>query len=194
VDIIDLVYRGIQPYALIDYDRFRFIGRSLLEVAKQEGDIAELGVYRGGSAAGMGLLAPHKTLHLFDSFEGMREPEFDELHKKGDFADTSEQSVRALFAPDHRLEIHRGWFPETVTPELLESEFCFVHVDGDFYETTRDAIAYFWPRLVPGGMMVFDDWEWQACPGVKRALVEASETFGFTVEPSANIQAAVRKG
>lgn len=193
MDIIDLVYRGIQPYTLITGDRFRYIGQSLLEVKDLDGDIAELGVYKGGSAAGMALLAPGKTLHLFDTFEGMREPQFDEPHKKGDFSDTSEQSVASLFDASFPPKLHRGWFPETVTREMLELKFCFVHVDGDFYETTRDAIAYFWPRLVPGAIMVFDDWEWERCPGVKRALMEAATTFGFSIVPSTHMQAAVRK-
>lgn len=193
MDLIDLVYSGIQPFTLIEHERFRYIGESLLEVSDLEGDVAELGVYRGGSAAGMGLLAPHKTIHLFDTFEGMREPLFEEVHQKGDFADTSEPFVRSLFDPRQELKVHVGWFPESVTKELEDSKFCFVHVDGDFYETTRDAMAFFWPRLVPGGAMVFDDWEWQACSGVKRALVEASEKFGFLVKPTASKQAAVWK-
>jgi O-methyltransferase len=193
MDVVDLVYRGVQHYTLISPSRFRYIGQSLLEVSELDGDIAELGVYKGGSSAGMALLAPKKTLHLFDTFEGMREPQFDEPHSKGDFADTTEQSVRSLFDPNFSLKIHRGWFPETITDELRDTRFCFVHIDGDFYETTRDAINFFWPRLVKGGIMVFDDWEWHACPGVKRALIEAAETFGFTILQSAEIQAAIKK-
>jgi O-methyltransferase len=189
----DVIFRSVQPFSLIDRDRFLSIYRLLQQTRHLEGDIAEVGVYKGGTSAGMALIAPEKTLHLFESFEGFREPKFEEPHGKGEFADTSVDEVQALFGPLQQMYIHKGWFPETVTPEVEGLQFSFVHVDGAFYETTRDAISFFFPRLSEGGVMVFDDWEWVACPGVKRALLEAQQLFGFEISIGSHMQAYVRK-
>lgn len=187
------IFQGIQPVTLLSSGKFSFLYGCLQAVRDLDGDIAELGVYKGGISAAMALIAPEKVLHLFDTFEGMREPTFAEPHGKGDFADTSEEGVRDLFDPERPPHFHRGWFPETVTDELRQRRFCFVHVDGDFYETTRDAIDFFWPRLVSRGIMVFDDWEWVSCPGVKRALQEAAQSLGFPIQTSGEMQAYIQK-
>jgi len=55
----------------------------------------------------------------------------------------------------------------------MEAErFCFVHVDADIYRSVLDACAFFWPRLSPGGVLVFDDYGFESCPGAKRAVDE----------------------
>ena len=73
--------------------------------------------------------------------------------------------------------LKRGLFPET-TAGLEARRFAFVYVDFDYYISTRDAIALFAPRINPGGVMVFDDYEWPQCPGV----AEAIEQIGLEVE------------
>ena len=63
-----------------------------------DGEIAECGVYKGGTAKILAELAPGRPIHLFDTFEGM--PETDplrDLHSAGDFADTSIGSVRSTW-------------------------------------------------------------------------------------------------
>jgi O-methyltransferase len=188
----DLIYRGIQPYTLIDRERFNRIYELMESVSELEGDIAELGVYKGGIAAGMALIAPGRILHLFDTFEGLPEPTYEEVHKKGEFSDTSPETVRKLFSDHALLKFHVGRFPESLTEETKQRSFSFVHVDGDYYETTRDALQFFYPRLRERGVMVFDDWDWVACPGVKRALLEAKAIFKFEIS-TAEKQAHVRK-
>lgn len=51
--------------------------------------------------------------------------------------------------------------------------FACVHIDADTYESTLAAIDWFWPRMVSGGIMVFDDaMDFPNCPGVTRAIKE----------------------
>lgn len=99
-----------------------------------------------------------------------------------------------MFGPRHNVYLHQGRFPKTITSELNEARFCFVHFDGAFYETTRDAISFFFPRLVPGGVLLFDDWEWAACPGVKRALPEGRQETNYDICLENAHQVYVRKG
>lgn len=138
------------------------------------GDVAELGVWRGGSAA---LLAEYKgdrVLHLFDTFTGMPVvSEFDQL-KAGDFGDTSLKAVKELLGGFAGVRFHPGVFPQT-TEGLDALRFSFVHLDGDLYESTRDGLEWFWPRLNAGGLILLDDVGRDDCQGVRKALLEFYE-------------------
>jgi len=48
----------------------------------------------------------------------------------------------------------------------------FIYADVDIYQSTRSCLDFFYPRMVHGGVMIFDDYEWKGCPGVKKAISE----------------------
>ena len=54
----------------------------------------------------------------------------------------------------------------------MPASYCFVHVDADIYRSVCDCCAFFYPRLVQGGMMLFDDYGFATCPGVRKAVDE----------------------
>lgn len=159
--------------------------RALLETAGLPGDVAELGVYRGGAARLLALTAPTSTLHLFDTFAGIPEDDAAEggAHERGEFA--CDSAAVAAFVRSGLAVYHVGAFPGTAVDGL---RFRFAHVDGDTYQTTRAALEYFVPRLVPGGVIVFDDCDWPKCPGVRRAIDEA----GIVVEKPTHHQGIYR--
>lgn len=132
------------------------------------GDLAELGVYRGGSAKLIAHSARGATLHLFDTFEGL--PEADEFgeHGAGDFRDTAFADVKQ-FLQGSNATIHRGIFPFTADDG---ARYRFVHLDADTYQSTVAALCYFVPRMVAGGRIILDDFGWWATPGVAKALHE----------------------
>lgn len=143
--------------------------RHVLDVARDvSGDLAELGVYRGGVAKVMSLHSPHKTVRLFDTFEGIPEhSEADAFHKPGEFA-CSLADVQRHLADCHNVVFHPGLFPATAAGDA----FSVVHLDADLYQSTLDGLRYFWPRLSIGGAIVLDDWHWRFCEGVTRAVEE----------------------
>ncbi len=142
------------------------------EAAHLPGDIAELGVYRGGTARLLAQTCPQKTLLLYDTFEGMPDttPDIDK-HNPGDFADTSLEDVSAFLADQRNVMFRPGLFPESA---ILDKErtFCLAYVDVDIYESVRAALAFFYPRMTAGGIMVFDDYRSPNCPGVEKAINE----------------------
>jgi hypothetical protein len=153
----------------------KYFLRSLLPLADGlPGDTAECGVWNGASSW---FICRHfagsdKTHHGFDSFEGLPEPAAVDgpYWRRGDcFA--SEADARANLA-DFPVNLYAGWIPERFA-EVEDRRFCFVNVDVDLYESTRDSIEFFYPRMVPGGVMVFDDYgsEMQS-PGAGRAIDE----------------------
>lgn len=132
---------------------------------KIPGDMAEAGVYRGGTAAVMLAASPNKRLHLFDTFEGLP-------HGEGEFAAGewrgSVNDVRGnLSRWSDRIECHPGLFPASASG--LESDrYSFVHLDLDLYDSTLAALKWFWPRLEKGGILLSHDYP--LVDGVVRAF------------------------
>jgi O-methyltransferase len=141
------------------------------------GCFAEFGVFRGGTALLAAQVlrdtADDRALHLFDSFSGMPETSKGEAFDAGDFSQTSETRVRALIEPMRpNTIIHAGYMPQTFTG--LETErFAFAHVDVDLYQSVLDCVEFVYPRLVPGGIIVFDDYGFPSCTRAREATDEA---------------------
>jgi O-methyltransferase len=142
--------------------------------ANVQGDVAEVGVYKGGTAK---LLAKAfestgQDIHLFDTFGGM--PPTDaamDVHREGDFGDVTFDEVRDYLSDCPRTHLYKGFFPDTATP--IESRtFSFVHVDVDIYLSVLACCRFFYPRLASGGVMIFDDYGRVSCPGAKAAVDE----------------------
>jgi hypothetical protein len=95
-------------------------------------------------------------LYLFDTFTGIPYAGPHDSHVAGDFGDTSLEAVRALI-PD--ATIVPGIFPHSLAAHRMEPQaLAFVHVDADQYESLT-AAAFVFPRfMVPGGLMLFDDY------------------------------------
>jgi predicted O-methyltransferase YrrM len=94
-----------------------------------------------------------------------------DIHKKGDFADTSLESVKEFLGDCNNVVFHPGFFPVTAEP-VKDKKFCFVYFDADLYQSTKSCLEFFYPRMVRGGVMIFDDYEWKGCPGLKKAIEE----------------------
>lgn len=135
-----------------------------------DGDMAELGVYQGSSAVVIAPASGNRTLHLFDTFEGLPEPSSSERRvlKRGQFAADAAR-VRHRLRPWPNVRFHIGEFPASAAT-LEGCRFSFVHLDVDLYESTFAGLAFFYPRLVPGGVIISHDYS--MLPGVERAFTD----------------------
>ncbi len=139
------------------------------------GDIAELGVFRGNSAA---ILAHYarisgRKLLLFDTFEGFdrRDLVGRDKSRAVSFANTSLDVVRDVVG-DEAVQFVQGRFPESIPPDLETSRFCLVHIDCDLYEPSKAGLEFFYPRLSPGGLMIVHDYANPCWVGIKDAVDE----------------------
>jgi O-methyltransferase len=155
-------------------DRKFTLDQLLKLVLHLPGDTAECGVYQGASSWFIcrGSAGTGKTHHLFDSFEGLSAPGAADgsYWSAGALASSEEEARRTLSEFDH-LRYHRGWIPARFE-DVRDTAFCFVHVDVDLYEPTLQSVAFFYDRLVPGGMLLCDDYGFDTCPGAFRAMNE----------------------
>jgi O-methyltransferase len=163
---------------LVSEDRLYIIYCLCLNCTHLDGDYAECGVYKGGTAF---LIADtiadsvgQKRLHLFDTFTGMPNTacvERMDAHKAGDFADTDFNNVKSYLSAFPFIVFHPGFFPETFSG-VNSNSFCFVHIDVDIYQSAWDCCEFFYQRLVKGGIMVFDDYGFPTCKGERFAVDE----------------------
>lgn len=170
-----------QYRTLLTPDRLEALKAEALCVANMpEGAVAELGVYRGGVARLLAETLPVCDLYLFDTFEGMPQADASiDRHHQGDFADTSLDAVLAYLDDWNRpgrTFARPGLFPASVLPADQDLRFRLVHLDADLYSSTKAGLEWFWPRLVPGGSLILDDWLWHGCPGVEKAVHEFLNT------------------
>lgn len=173
----EAVYRKARPHTLVSSDRCYILWRTLLQASHLPGAVLECGVFRGGTAL---LVAdtlradqPDRPIHLFDTFEGM--PQTDngiDRFEKGDLGTTSYEGVRALLSPYRSVHIHAGFIPDTFAGLDLD-RIAWAHVDVDTYRSVLDCIEFVYPRLVPGGYLVFDDYGFPSCASARRAVDEA---------------------
>jgi O-methyltransferase len=142
--------------------------------SKRGGSMAEVGVYRGGSARVIRLADAERPLHLFDTFEGLPSPkQTDEAvgfstFRQGDFA-CSLENVQRYLQDLPNIYFHKGLFPLSAV-DLAINEFSFVHIDVDLYQSAFDAIAWFYPRMKTGGIILGHDFA--TCVGPQRAFTE----------------------
>lgn len=144
------------------------------------GPFVEVGVWQGGSAQRLYEVAQEqrRATWLFDTFTGIPFADPVDIHKVGDFNGVDLEAIR-LAMP--KANIVKGIFPASLGPR--PDSIAFIHEDTDQYRSTRSVIVYLWPRLVPGGIILFDDYNTSDCPGSRRAIDEAREWFGFELRP-----------
>lgn len=166
-------YDAVRHHTLVDPQRCWMLVQMMQQALSLPGCFAEFGVFRGGTA----LLAARilrgasdkRALHLFDSFAGMPKTSAGEAFDSGDFSQTSEAMVRGLIEPvGPNTNFHVGFIPQTFAGLNL-GPIAFAHVDVDLYQSVLDCVEFIYPRLVVGGIIVFDDYGFPSCTRAREA-------------------------
>lgn len=171
------------------------------------GDLLEAGVFRGGMSILMkGVLDAHgvtdRKVFVADSFEGLPQPDPDvciedaiahEVLKKAGLFVVSEDAVRKNFERygvlDDNVVFLKGWFNETL-PKAPVDQLAVLRLDGDYYESTMDALNALYPKLSVGGWLILDDYghpigcrqavdEFRAKHGIEDPIEMADPLCGF---------------
>ena len=152
------------------------------------GDVFEAGAGSGGSARLMldSLLARgvKKRMWVLDTFAGYPDADVvrDGQHVRPQQCQcNSEAEVTALLAnPEIEVRVVAGRIPATLA-QVSATSLCFAHIDVNLHQPTRAATEFCWDRLVPGGVMVFDDYGWPATFGARTAIDEVCAARGAEV-------------
>ena len=74
-------------------------------------------------------------------------------------AAVAENFARAGLPPPG--DVHVGWFAETTTSDASGEnprEIAFAHLDSDLYGSILESLAFVYPRLARGALVVVDDY------------------------------------
>jgi len=158
------------------------IGRKRLEGLEQcldhirqkgvTGDLMECGVWRGGAGIFMaGYLRHHGICEtkviLADSFDGLPPSTAQadmKIHLEKEIYPelaVSLEEVKRNFETYGLLDGHihflEGWFKDTLG-DTPSDQIALLRLDGDLYSSTMDALLGTYHRVVPGGIVIIDDW------------------------------------
>ena len=158
------------------------------------GDIAECGVWRGGSmmlvAYALDYFGDHsRDLYLYDTFTGMTEPseidvDFDNVAYRprwqqitsqggmmgfGDTLEGVKANLRQTGYPERRMHFIAGDVMETI-PATRPSRISLLRLDTDWYHSTLHELENLYDLLVLHGVLIIDDYGW--CRGARKAADE----------------------
>ena len=195
------VYQIVRDNTLVDIYRCYELWQLVAEAAKlPTGDLIEIGVWRGGTGALIAkrsqLLALAAKVFLCDTFQGVvKSGSRDSAYVGGEHADTNRAVVASLARSLNlnQVEILEGIFPDQTGDALRERTFRFCHIDVDVYDSAKDIVGWIWPRLVPGGLVVYDDYGFHSCVGITRFVNEERSQPDRIVVHNLNGHAIVMK-
>lgn len=185
------IFRFVQPFTMTSAERIATLCHAIEYLDRNEidGDVVECGVWRGGSMMAAALTIRRsrhwRTLHLYDTFEGMPEPGLDDVEYTGHSAKerlAEDSMIRAKAAldevrrnlastayPPDRLKFIIGKVEDTI-PSSSPERIALLRLDTDWYESTKHELINLWPRLARNGVAIIDDYgHWM---GARKAVDE----------------------
>lgn len=160
------------------------------------GDFVECGVNRGFLSSSI-MESLHwnsleRDFYLLDTFQGLDERFVSEAeiasgaleknseHLKSGFYVDGVESVRANFSEWPRAKVVQGAIPESLSQVSSES-IAFLHIDLNCSPPEIEALNFFWPKLSPGGVVLFDDYAYVGYELQKAPIDDAVAKWGHSV-------------
>jgi O-methyltransferase len=174
------LYETVKNNTVVDLYRCYELWQLVSEASKlQSGDLIEIGVWRGGTGALIAkkcqLAGIQGTVYLCDTFKGVvKAGPLDADYTGGEYANTSRETVLELcqILKLDRVRVLEGIFPDECGDALSHHCFRFCHIDVDVYQSARDIVEWIWPRLLAGGIIVYDDYGFYDCAGITQFVNE----------------------
>lgn len=194
------VYEKIRSNTLVDrlrcYELWQLVG----QVARLDGALIEIGVWRGGTGALIASRARSSGIKdpvfLCDTFKGVvKAGREDSRYKGGEHADTSEELVQQLVSSLRLNDVRllKGIFPEATAASIADRKFRFCHIDVDVYQSAEDILAWIWDKLCIGACIVYDDYGFEGCDGITKHVDAQRELPDRVVIHNVNGHAIVVK-
>jgi O-methyltransferase len=165
-----------------------------------DGDLVECGIAAASQLAAMHLASPHKKVWGFDSFEGIQLAGRNDEYQPG-FGpkldpnrelpsnllvssgvtvcgyEYVEGNLRKWNVDRSKFHLIKGWVQNTMeVPENLPERISVLRLDMDMHDPTVVAMDKLWERLVPGGVLIIDDWGYS---GVRKAVDDHFDKVGY---------------
>lgn len=151
------------------------------------GDFVECGVWRGGLSMSNIVYIDFKSMvdrkyYLFDTFCGL-DKGFSTQKEFGSYRNAYEEThdfVVKSFKDWPNVIIVRGAIPKTLAQVDIK-EVAFLHIDMNCVLPEVEAIKFFWPKLVAGGIVILDDYAHVGHENQKKAMDEFASSQGVKI-------------
>lgn len=179
------IIRMVRPYTMTNAEKLYAVITAARYVTRHDipGAVVECGVWRGGSMHAMArtldAMGSHeRDLYLFDTYEGVTAPGPRDRRNDGrraaelmsSYSKTSrvwayasiedvQEGFRQVPYPRQKLHFIKGPVEQTIPNEAPE-RIAVLRLDTDWYESTAHELAHLYDRLVPGGVLLLDDYGW----------------------------------
>lgn len=178
------IYLKTKRYTLTSIERMYSLYQSVKYIVlnKIPGVFVECGVWRGGSAMVIAETLSHLKcytydLYLYDTFEGMAEPEDVDVNLVGEVAhqkwsesqkgtintwcyasleDVKKNLLKTNY-PLNKVKFIKGKVEDTI-PDTIPSEIALLRLDTDWYSSTYHEMKFLYPLLVEKGVLIVDDY------------------------------------
>jgi O-methyltransferase len=177
------LYDQCRETTMTSWERMYALYKSVQHVVanKIPGDIVECGVWRGGSMKLIALVlrslgVEDRTLYLYDTFEGMTKPDENDVDFAGnvamnDWQQFQQRGVKWAYAPleevrqnmagtgypMEKIKFVKGPVEETM-PDTIPDRIAILRLDTDWYLSTKHEMEHLYPRVLSGGILIFDDY------------------------------------
>ena len=178
------VYERAKPFTMTSPERMFALYHAVRYVVESRipGDLVECGVWRGGSAMLCALALAElgdtsRALYLYDTYEGMAEPDARDVSHAGEAArdtwagsrrddhvdwcysplDEVRRNLASTGYPEERIHFVQGKVEETI-PGTVPEAIALLRLDTDWYESTRHELEHLYPRVAPRGVVIIDDY------------------------------------
>jgi O-methyltransferase len=101
------------------------------------------------------------SMHLYDAWDAMQEKGLldTEIGHVGNYSKLDINITKKnLKEFENNLTFHVGYIPESLIPEKSPESISYMHIDLNSATPTLKALEFFHPKLVKGGVILFDDY------------------------------------
>jgi len=122
----------------------------------------EVGTWKGGVCGLVSFSNPSKNIDIFacDSFTGVKNSgKNDTFFKNEEYSDaTAEDLIELSKVTPHEIQIIEGVFPDSIKSTILTKKISMAHIDVDTYISAKQSFEYISELLIPGGVIILDDY------------------------------------
>ncbi len=190
---METLINSIRPYTKTSIERIRAWIDALDYIDRDNvaGDVVEAGVWRAGNIILARKRSPARICWLYDTFTGMTVPGPLDVKRGGSPALVRYEAHREKNVPwaqvtvaearknledtgtldDNLLRFVVGDVCKTLLePANIPERIALMRLDTDWYASTKIELKVLYPRLVPGGVLIVDDYgHWM---GARKAVDE----------------------
>jgi len=173
------IYHKYRDYTMISKHVYAANLELAHTISQLGGDVVECGVWKGGMIAGLAEVLGRKRRYvLCDSFAGLppakpidgkmaiawqEDVTGNSFHNNCTAAEVDARRAMSL-SPANRVTIVSGWFENTLSDISFPDGIALLRLDGDWYDSTMACLRSLYRHVVPGGLVMIDDYyQWDGC-------------------------------